>query len=67
MGIVFINVLQELIRYELPSILQIHGKALHHCTNIANASVYVSTVKTRLLELGVRSVQVFFWIFFCTN
>ncbi|KAG2200303.1 hypothetical protein INT47_000296 [Mucor saturninus] len=55
MGMVFINELERLSQYELPSILQIHGKALHYCTNIANASIYVSTVKKRLLELGVDS------------
>ncbi|KAG2237817.1 hypothetical protein INT48_002118 [Thamnidium elegans] len=53
---VFINIMQQLIPYELASVLQIHGKALHGCFNIPNADVYVSAVKKRLLELGVDSM-----------
>lgn len=50
---VFINIMQQLIPYELTSVLQIHGKALHGCFNILNADVYVSAAKKRLLESGV--------------
>ena len=53
MGTVFVNVLQQMIPYEMPSVLQIHGKALHHGTTLPNTNIYVSTVKQRLLELGV--------------
>lgn len=58
MGIVFMNILQQLIPYEIPSVLQTHGKVLHHSMTLANASIYVSTVKKRLLELGVKYIHV---------
>lgn len=45
--------MQQLIPYELASVLQIHGKALNGCFNIPNANAYVSAAKKRLLELGV--------------
>lgn len=48
------NTLQQLIPYELPSILQIHGKAVYGCPSIPTADIYVLTVKKRLLELGVN-------------
>ncbi|CAO3652088.1 unnamed protein product [Mucor hiemalis] len=55
MGTIFMNVLHQSIPYEIPSVLQIHGRALQHCTTLNNANNYVSAVKRRLLELGVDS------------
>lgn len=53
MSLTFIKILQQILPYELDSVLQIHGKALTQCTTIPNASVYVTATRKRLLELGV--------------
>jgi hypothetical protein len=47
------NILQQLIPYELASVLQVQGKALHHCSSLPNTTAYAQAVKKRLLELGV--------------
>lgn len=52
---ILIKILQQMILYELPSILQIQAKALSNCSTIPNAQVYVSAVRKRLLELGVSA------------
>lgn len=50
MHAVFLKALEETIPYELPSILQVHGKAmLHH----SNDTSIITHIRTRLLELGV--------------
>ncbi|KAG1448915.1 hypothetical protein G6F46_009929 [Rhizopus delemar] len=50
MHAVFLKTLEETIPYELPSILQVHGKAiLHH----SNDTSIITHIRTRLLELGV--------------
>ncbi|KAL7314481.1 hypothetical protein PS15m_006045 [Mucor circinelloides] len=51
---IFIKILQQMTLYELPSILQIQGKALSNCTTIPNSQLYVSAVRKRLLELGLN-------------
>ncbi|KAI8058944.1 uncharacterized protein B0P05DRAFT_591099 [Gilbertella persicaria] len=53
MGTLFINMLHQMMSFEIPSVLQIHGKALLNCTTLPNASLFVSAVRKRLLELGV--------------
>ncbi|KAI8643149.1 hypothetical protein BD408DRAFT_158878 [Parasitella parasitica] len=53
MSTVFIKTLQQMILYEIPSVLQIHGRALLDCTTIPNSQLYVSSARKRLLELGV--------------
>ncbi|KAI9483388.1 MAG: hypothetical protein EXX96DRAFT_558026 [Benjaminiella poitrasii] len=54
---IFISILQDMIPYELPGILQIHGRSLANCSQdiIPRISVYVSATKRRLLELGVNA------------
>lgn len=47
--------LQQLVPFETPSILQIHGKAILGST-IPNAAEYIPLVKKRLLEQGVESM-----------
>lgn len=47
---VFLKMLEEMLPYELPSILQIHGKALLYQSN---ESMLIVMIKARLLELGV--------------
>ncbi|KAI7908154.1 uncharacterized protein BX663DRAFT_22511 [Cokeromyces recurvatus] len=56
-SMVFIKTLQEMIPYELPSLLQIHGRSLQNCSTdiVPQNHVYVSATKKRLLELGVNS------------
>lgn len=54
---IFIKILQQMTLYELPSILQIQGKALSNCTTIPNSQLYVSAVRKRLLELGVSTLM----------
>ncbi|CEP14355.1 hypothetical protein [Parasitella parasitica] len=49
----FIKILQQIILYELPSVLQIHGRALIDCATIPNSQLYVSNARKRLLELGL--------------
>ncbi|GAN01546.1 hypothetical protein MAM1_0009c00979 [Mucor ambiguus] len=51
---IFIKILQQMTLYELPSILQIQGKALSNCSAIPNAQEYVSAVRKRLVELGLN-------------
>lgn len=60
MGTVFIKILHHSLPYEIPSVLQIYGKALQHCTTLNNASNYCSAVKRSLLELGVK-IQIYSW------
>ncbi|CAO3609263.1 unnamed protein product [Mucor fragilis] len=51
---VFVKALQQMMLYELPSILQIQAKALSSCSTILNSQVYVSAVRKRLMQLGLN-------------